>query len=73
MKNFALRDRVLVSSSGGWKKSSIATIVSEPEPVDTLKGPEFYYWVDFDEPQETLDGDDVYGKAQILSCYLGRA
>ena len=72
MKNFALRDRVLVSSSGGWKKTSAGTIVSVPEPIDTLKGPECYYWVEFDEPQEAVDGDDAYRKAQILSCYLDR-
>lgn len=72
MKQFALQDRVMVSSSGGWKRTSPATVVSEPEPVQTLKGPEFYYWVSFDEPQEAIDGDDAYYKAQVLSCYLDR-
>jgi hypothetical protein len=73
MKNFATRDRVLVSSSGGWKKTSAGTIVGGPEPIDTLKGPECYYWVEFDEPQEAVDGDDAYSKSQILSCYLDRS
>ena len=73
MKQFALQDRVLVSSSGGWKRSSLATIVSEPEPVQTLRGSELYYWVSFDEPQQTIDSDDAYYKAQVLSCYLDRA
>lgn len=72
MKQFALQDRVMVSSSGGWKRTSPATIVSDPEPVQTLQGPEFYYWVSFDEPQETIDGDDAYCKAQVLSRYLDR-
>jgi hypothetical protein len=72
MKLFALHDRVIVSSGGGWKRASSATVVSEPEPVQTLQGPEFYYWVRFDEPQETIDGDDAYYKAQVLSRYLDR-
>jgi hypothetical protein len=70
---FAIHDRVVVSSGGGWKRTSSATVVSEPEPVQTLLGPEFYYWVSFDEPQETIDGDDAYDKAQVLSRYLDRA
>jgi len=72
MKRFELQDRVMVSSSGGWKRTSPATVISEPEPVQTLLGPEFYYWLSFDEPQETIDGDDAYRKAQVLSCYLSR-
>jgi hypothetical protein len=40
------RWRFLVTSSGGWTKTSTATLVSEPELVETLKGPEFYYRVD---------------------------
>jgi hypothetical protein len=43
VKLFALHDRVIVSSSGGWKRTSSATVVSEPEPVQTLHGLEFYY------------------------------
>ncbi len=73
MKSFCLHDRVSVSSLGGWKKTCAGTVVSEPEPVDTLKGPECLYWVEFDEPQEAIDGDDAYRKAQVLSCYLDRA
>ncbi len=73
MKQFALQDRVLVSSSGGWKRNSLATIVSEPEPVQTLRGSELHYWVSFDEPQQTIDSDDAYYKAQVLSCCLDRA
>ena len=73
MKSFSLGDRVSVSALGGWKNTSAGTVVSEPEPIDTLKGPECYYCVEFDEPQEAVDGDDAYRKAQILSCYLDRA
>ena len=46
--------------------------MSEPEPVDTVRGPEYFYWVEFDEPQQAIDGADTYRKAQILSCYLDR-
>jgi len=72
MKTLALFDRVSVSPLGGWKNSCRGTVVSEPEPIDTLKGPEYFYWVEFDEPQQTIDGPDLYRKAQILSCYLER-
>jgi len=73
MKNFELHARVSVLSAGGWQETSAGTIVSAPEPVETLKGPEFYYWVLFDVPQRAVDGDDAYYKAQILSCYLEHA
>jgi hypothetical protein len=73
MKSFTPRDRVIVSSLGGWEQASVGTIVSEPEPIETLKGPECFYWVEFDQAQQTIDGNDAYLKAQILSCYLDRA
>lgn len=41
-----------------------------PEPTTTVQGPEDYYWVQFDETQQCIDGDDEYYKAQILSRYL---
>ena len=69
-KEFARGDRVLVSAEGGWKESALGVICDGPEPVDTLKGPEYFYWVQFDEPQEDINGPDRYRKAQILSCYL---
>jgi hypothetical protein len=73
MKSFTPLDRVIVSSLGGWKQASVGTIVSEPEPIETLRGPECFYWVEFDQAQQTIDGNDAYRKAQILSCYLDRA
>lgn len=72
MKSFALFDRVSVSPLGGWKSTFRGVVVSEPEPVDTVRGPEYFYWVEFDEPQQAIDGADTYRKAQILSCYLDR-
>jgi hypothetical protein len=70
MKSFALFDRVSVSPLGGWKTACRGVVVSEPEPVDTVRGPEYFYWVEFDEAQQAIDGEDTYRKAQILSCYL---
>ncbi|WP_431121368.1 hypothetical protein [Variovorax paradoxus] len=70
MKTFDLYARVYVAASGGWKATFLGTICSEAEPVQTVKGPENYYWVEFDESQEDVSGPDLYRKAQILSCYL---
>ena len=70
MKSFEIGSRVKVSSRGGWKNDCLGTIAGGPEPVETLQGPENYYWVEFDEPQEDINGPDSYSKAQILSCYL---
>ena len=72
MKEFALLDRVLVSPLGGWRNACYGMVVSDPEPIDTLRGPEYFYWIQFDKPQQTIDGPDAYRKAQILSCYLDR-
>lgn len=73
MKQFAINEQVVVLAAGGWKKSSRGTVCGGPEPVATLQGPEYFYWVEFDEPQEDINGSDKYRKAQILSCYLERA
>jgi len=70
MKNFALNDRVTVSSSGGWKNTFAGTICGGPEPFQTLQGPEAFYWVQFDESQEDVTGPDVYTRARVLSRYL---
>ena len=70
--SFALFDRVSVSSLAGWRRTFRGVVVSEPEPVDTVRGLEYFYWVAFDEPQQAIDGADTYRKAQILRCYLDR-
>jgi hypothetical protein len=72
-KEFSVNDRVLVSSSGGWKQSASGVICGGPDPVETLQGSEYFYWVLFDEPQEDVNGPDKYSRAQILSCYLEAA
>jgi hypothetical protein len=49
MKSFNRLARVIVSTLGGWKQAGVGAIVSEPEPIETLKGPECFYWVEFDQ------------------------
>jgi hypothetical protein len=68
-KEFKIGDRVLVSSSGGWKQDSFGSVCGGPEVAPTIT-PLDYYWVVFDQPQECIYGDDKYYKAQILSIYL---
>lgn len=69
-KKFEINDRVIVSSCGGWKRDCKGTICGGPENVDTLPGPEYYYWVLFDEPEQDVSSPDEYIKAQILSQYI---
>lgn len=70
-KIFLLGDEVIVSHVGGWKKNVKGIIVSEPENIDTLQGADFFYWVEFDEPQEDTEDDGYqYSKAQILSRFI---
>ena len=73
-KCFVVGDRVIVSAQGGWVSDFEANITSEPEPVNTLQGVDYFYWVDmFHNPQYDLDGDGPYINAQVLSCYLRRS
>jgi hypothetical protein len=71
---FALGTRVRVPGpAAGWRQPSIGYIVGGPEPVTTLQGSDFFYWVAFDVPQHDLSDDGPYERAQILSCYLEAA
>ncbi len=70
LKVYESGSRVVVSTQGGWKNNGSGTIVGKAEPVTTLQGDDYYYWVEFDEPQEDINGPDKYYKAQILSRYL---
>jgi hypothetical protein len=73
-KVFALGDRVRVpDAEAGWRHASTGRIVGGPEPVITLQGADFFYWVAFDSPQHDLSEDGPYERAQILSCYLQHA
>lgn len=67
---FRIGDRVSVSLLGGWKTSFPGTISRHPDPVRTLQGDTYFYWVAFDEPQACVDDDDEYTEAQVLGCYL---
>ena len=42
-KNLAINARTMVSSEGGWKQTSVGVIFGDPEPVEILKGPEYFY------------------------------
>ena len=65
MKTFDLYARVYVAGSGGWKATFLGTICSEAEQVQTVKGPENYYWVEFDEPQEDVSGLTFIGRPKF--------
>ena len=61
----------MVLASGGWKRDCPGTVVDGPELVDTLQGPDNYWWVEFDEPEADINGGPwTYRKAQVLSCYV---
>jgi len=68
---FDIGTRVFVSATcGGWRNDSHGVITSAPESVQTVKGEDYFYWVQFDAPQHDLSDDGPYYKAQILSRCL---
>lgn len=70
-KRFMRGDRVRIAGpEAGWRQPCTGSIVGGPEPIVTLPGPDFHYWVEFDVPQHDLSEDGPYVSAQILSCYL---
>ena len=69
-KTLELGSSVIVSAKGGWQADSLGFIVDGPEPVNTLQGEDYFYWVKFMTPQRDQDNDGPYSKAQILSRYL---
>ena len=72
-KVFQLGAKVRVSAKGGWQRDALGIIVAGPEPIQTLQGEDFYWWVEFSEPERDLDDDGPYSKAQILSRYIDNA
>lgn len=71
---FAVGTRVFISGvCGGYRNDSEGVISSDPEPVQTMQGEDFFYWVQFDTPQHDLSNDGPYSKAQILSRCLTHA
>jgi len=70
-QRFAIGARVKVSGAcGGWRDDSTGVIVAAAEPVQTVQGEDFFYWVQFDTPQHDLSNDGPYSKGQILSRCL---
>ncbi|KJV07417.1 hypothetical protein [Methylocucumis oryzae] len=68
---FAIGAKVVISGScGGWRDDSKGVIISAAESVPTVKGEDYFYWVQFDTPQHDLSDDGPYYKAQILSRCL---
>ena len=67
---FSKGSRVRVSIAGGWKQSFTGTVTADPEATNTLLGDTYIHWVEFDQPQEDINGPDLYRKAQILGYYL---
>ena len=70
-QHLAVGSRVLVSgASAGWRGDFHGAIASGPEAVETVQGPDYFYWVEFETPQHDLSEDGPYYKAQILGRYL---
>lgn len=73
-QTFAIGARVFVSGvCGGWRHDSEGVILSAPEPVQTVQGEDYFYWVQFDVPQHDLSDDGPYYKAQMLSRCITNA
>ncbi len=59
-----LGTRVIVSGAcGGWRADSRGVICGGPEPIQTVQGEDYFYWVQFDVPQYDGDDDGPYSKA----------
>jgi len=71
-KRFSIGERVVVSKEGGWKRNCVGTICGGPEDIKTLQGPEYFYWVKFDNPEQDVNDAHEYSKGQILSQYINR-
>lgn len=69
-RTFKMGAKVLVSARGGWHRDALGRIVAGPEPIQTLQGEDFFWWVEFLVPERDIDGDGPYRKAQILSRYI---
>ena len=55
---------------GPWPAEPTGTVGRAPELVETRQGPEWTYWVTFDEAQLDADGDGPYVTSQVLGRYL---
>jgi hypothetical protein len=81
---FDVGSRVRVSTEYHWAKGVLGTVKLPPREVQMLardwegcsrtvkmvKGPQVFYWVAFDAPQDDGSGDGPYAEAEIDSSYL---
>jgi len=72
-RTFSIGARVCVSAKGGWQRDAPGVVIAGPESVQTLQGEDFYWWVEFLQPERDLDNDGPYSKAQVLSRYIQNA
>ena len=71
LQSLAIGSRVLVSAKcAGWRNDFHGVVCGGPEPVETVQGPDYFYWVQFDSPQHDLSEDGPYYKAQVLGRCL---
>lgn len=74
LQRLAIGTRVLVSGRcAGWREDFHGVICGDPEPVETMRGADFFYMVQFEAPQHDLSEDGPYYKAQILGRCLAPA
>ena len=70
-QEFARGARVLVSGRcSGWREDCHGVICGDPDPVETVQGLDYFYWIQFDSPQYDLSDDGPYYKAQVLGRCL---
>jgi len=72
-KTFSIGAKVRVSKKGGWQRDAFAVVIAGPEPVTTRQGEDYYWWVEFVEPERDAEDDGPYHQAQILSRYIADA
>lgn len=71
LQTFALGSRMLVSARcAGWRNDFQGVICGDPALVETARGPDYFYLVRFDSPQQDLSEDGLYYMAQILGRCL---
>lgn len=69
-QQFTIGDKVKVADDWDWPGSPVGVVSSVPDPIMTLQGEDYFYWVRFDPPARDSDGDGPYKSAQVLSRAL---
>jgi hypothetical protein len=82
---FSLNARVQVSQHYHWAQGATGIILDPPKSarevarpkwdgitrtVQSLKGPQVFYWVQFDQLQKDADGDGPYNAGEIAETAL---